>query len=202
MSVVIAPLRLFRVAVSRLRQFEGWRCLWRVAAGGLILVAIPAMPVAAIVADAYLAGRAPRAVVAIVAVAVAALTALGGYVWRRRPWLAPVTRRLWSYECPDMLPWAIRVLVRQGDDLAAAAALRRAKFNPYSFLWIGSTPDDAPDLQVQISVVRPEAWHAPASDAAQVEEVAGVFRRAGIRARVAGVDVCDAAAVERVRALS
>jgi hypothetical protein len=179
----------YREMLWRLRQYDGRRCLWRVAVGGLILAAIPAMPAAAIVADTYLAGRAPWPAVAAVGVAVAVLTVLAGSLWRRRPWLAPVTRRLWTYECLDALPWAVRVLVRPGDDLAAAAALRRAKFNPQSFLQVGSAPPDAPDLLVQIHVVRPPAWHAPASDAAQVEDVADVFRHAGIRARVAGVDV-------------
>jgi len=187
----VGALHAYREMVRRLVQYEGRRCLWRVGAGGLILAAIPTMPAGAIVADTYLAGRAPWPVVAAIGVAVVALTTLGTYLWRRQLWLAPVNKRLLTYECLDALPWAVRVLIRPADDLTAAAALRRAKFNPYAFLRIGSPPVDAPDLLVQIMVVRPAAWHGLASDEAQVEDVADVFRGAGIRARVAGIDVFE-----------
>lgn len=186
--VVVEPYT-YREMVWRLRQFEGDRCLWRVVASGLILAAIPAVPATAIIADTYLAGRTPWTAVAAMGIVVAAMSTLATSFWRRKPWRTTVANRLWTYECTDALPWAIRVLVRPADDVRAAAALRKAKFNPHSFLRLPSPPPDAPDLTVQITVVRPPAWHQPASDEMQVQDVADVFRQAGIRARVAGVDV-------------
>jgi hypothetical protein len=155
------------------------------------MAAIPAMPVVAIAANTYLAGRVVWPVVAGVGVATAALTALAGKLWLRRPWLRPVANRLWTYESDERLPWAVRILVRRDDDLRAASALRHAKFNPYWFKRIPAPPPDALDLIIEIAVVRPSPWHEPVSDEQQVEDVADVFRTAGIRARVAGVDVFD-----------
>jgi hypothetical protein len=111
------------------------------------------------------------------------------FVWRGKPWLKPVANRLWSYESTETFPWATRVLVRPEDDLRSAAALRHAKFNPFSFVRIPAPPPDAPDLLTLIQVVRPTAWHEQVSDEQRAEDVADVFRRAFIRARVSGIDV-------------
>lgn len=179
----------YRAMMWRLRQFEGRRCLWRVGWSALIVIGIPAMPVLAISANTYIAGRAAWPVVAAVGIAVAALTAMAGKLWGRKPWVTGVANRLWTYESDERRPWAVRVLVRPEDDIAAATALRRAKFNPCSFVRIPGPPPDAPDLLTQIQVIRPSAWHEPASDQQQLDDVAAVFRAARIRARVASLDI-------------
>ena len=49
------PSRPYRDILGILRQYEGWRCLWRVAVGGLLVTFAPVLPIGGFVAGAYLA---------------------------------------------------------------------------------------------------------------------------------------------------
>ena len=182
-------LRAYRELVWRLREYEPRRFLWPALHGSTIAAAIPLIPIAAIGANAYLAVSASWPLAGACGVVVAVATWVSGNRWEKRAWLEPLTARLLTFESDETAPWGVRVLIHPDDWRAAAAALRHAKFNPYSFLQVGAAPTDAPELREQITVLRPAAWHATVSDELQVQEVADVFRRARIRARVAGVDV-------------
>lgn len=178
----------YRTALSRLMEYEGRRCLWRVAAGGAWLVSIPALAIGGFIGGAYLAGSLHH----VALVALGAVVALGpgqlvaAYIWRRRPWDRLLLDRLLTYEQIDGSP-DLNTMIRHADFVAACHALRRAKLNPYGGTR-GPPLPDAPDLDLKLIVARSAKWHPPDSPEifAQVREC---LRRAGIRARVAGQDI-------------
>jgi hypothetical protein len=105
-TMTTRPQRTYRHMVDLQRQFEGWRCLWRVAVGGLLVTLVPALAIGGFVAGAYLANdlHDPLRVAlgAIVALGPGQLTA--AYIWRRRPWRTLLEDRLLSYEHFDPPP--------------------------------------------------------------------------------------------------
>jgi hypothetical protein len=175
-------------ALARLREYEGKRCLWRVAAGGAWLASIPALAIGRFVGGAYLAGDLHK----LLFVALGAVVALGpgqlvaGYVWKRQPWNRLLLDRLLTYEQIDG-PHDLNAVIRLTDFLPACCALRRDKLNP-----IGGTHipplRDAPDLDLQLIVGRSAHWHPPDSPELFVQ-IRECLRAAGIRARVAGQDI-------------
>ncbi len=54
-TMITGPPRTYRDTLGLLRQYEGWRCLWRVVVGGLLITLVPALVIGGFVAGAYLA---------------------------------------------------------------------------------------------------------------------------------------------------
>jgi hypothetical protein len=178
----------YRTALTRLIEYEGRRCLWRVAVGGAWLISAPALAVGGFVGGAYLAGDLHRpagvALGAVVALGVGQLAA--SYLWRRRRWERLLLDRLLTYEQIDVPP-DINTMIRRADFIAACHALRRAKLNPYGGTR-GQPLPDAPDLDMKLIVARSAHWHPPDSPEISVQ-VRECLSAAGIRARVAGQDI-------------
>jgi hypothetical protein len=183
--------------VRTLREFEGWRSLWRVPVSGALFVAVPLGFVAVAVAAAAIAGDDFDFQTAIVAAVVAVIGS--NYVIprlaRRQLHRKLVAERLWTWEKPN--PGThVRVLVRESDVDEAKRVLRRAGFNPGMLMTrLVSPPPDALDLDVQVGVEEPEAHPQSSSDDDRVRRMASALETAGLRARVAGIDVPRRAAV-------
>lgn len=169
-------------------EYEGRRCLWRVAVGGAWLVSIPALAIGGFVGGAYLAGD----LHCIALVALGAVVALGpgqlaaAYLWRRRPWDRLVRDRLLTYEEIDG-PQDLNTMVRKADFIVASHALRLAKLNPYGGRHVPPL-SDAPDLDLQLIVARSKRWH-PSGSPETFVQIRECLKAAGIRARVAGEDI-------------
>jgi hypothetical protein len=121
--------------VSRLRQFEGWRCLWRLPVAAFFY-ALPALTiVGATVLAAFIAGDGfdfrSAAIAAIVGAGATAFLAprLAG----RRLHRKIVADRLWTFERPHPRT-EVPVLLRSSEVEAARTALRRAQFSPQPYV--------------------------------------------------------------------
>jgi hypothetical protein len=186
--IVLSP-QPYRRMVRVLREFEGWRCLWRLPLAAVMFLAVVLLPLGGTVAGIYIG--ASLKLIAVVAGAAVSLGSAGiaSAMWRRRPWRGIVAHRLWTFEAPAPAT-EVPVLVRNDKDVDVVyKALRRAHFNPSSMLHIGTPPDDAPDLRFRVTVQEPERWKQSSSDADRVKRIADVLRKAGSPSRVAGVDV-------------
>lgn len=183
----VAPYS-YRAAVERLREYEGLRCVWRVAAGAALLASVPILAVGGFVAGAYLAGDLHRPL----RVMLGAIVAIGlgqgaAYLWRRREWDRLIVERVWTYEQIDG-PQDLNALVRRADFIPACRALRRAKLNPVGCTRMPTSPPDAPDLDTKLIVGRSACWHS--DDAPELlDQIRACLRAAGIRARVGGDDI-------------
>jgi hypothetical protein len=177
--------------VRALREFEGWRCLWRVPASGLLYLAVPILFVGLAVSGAAISGNDFNVETAVIA---AVVTVVGStYVIprlsRRQLHRKLIAERLWTWEKPNPAT-DVPVLIRELDVDEAKRVLRRAGFNPGPFMTkLGAPPDDARDLSVRFGVQEPEAHPQSASDEDRVRRVAEALSAVGIRARVAAVDV-------------
>ncbi len=184
----VAPYS-YRDALGRLRDYEGSRCLWRVAAGGLALVMVPLLAIGGFIAGVYLAGDLHN----FWRVLLGAVVALGPgqvlslYIWQRRPWDKLLTNRLWTYEEPNG-PADLNAIVRPEDFLRATKVLRRAKLCPCGGTHMPVAAPGAEGLTLKLIVGRPARWHP--SDAPELHlQIRDCLRAAHIRARVAGEDV-------------
>lgn len=184
----VAPYS-YRDALGRLRDYEGWRCLWRTAAGGLLLALVPLLAIGGFVVGVYIAGD----LHSVARVVLGAIVALGPgqllslRIWQRRPWDKLITDRLWTYEKPDG-PGDLNAIIRPEDFLAATKALRRAKLCPCGGTRMPTAPPGAEGLTLKLFVGRPARWHPP--DAPELHiQIRDCLRAAHIRARVAGEDV-------------
>jgi len=179
----------YRDAFGRLRDYEGWRCLWRVAAGGLVLAAVPLLAIGAFVAGLYIAGD----LHSVWRVVLGAIVALGPgqllslRIWQQRPWDRLIADRLWTYEEPDG-PGDLNAIIRPEDFMPATKALRRAKLCPCGGTHMPTAPPGAEGLTLKLFVGRPARWHSPDSPELHVQ-IRDCLRAARIRARVAGEDV-------------
>jgi hypothetical protein len=172
-----------------LRQYEGWRCLWRAAFGVCLRVLTVLVPVVAAIASAYIVPGLHWPFSAALPAAVGLVGAdLVRRMSRRRLWRVPLAGRLRSFLEPAPGDVGTVVLVRKDDFPSACLALRRAKLTPARSLLVGVAPDDAPDLDTQIWVVRPPRWHASERRAVD-EHVRHVLGARGIRGRSGGRDV-------------
>ncbi len=178
----------YRTALARLMEYEGRRCLWRVAVGAAWLISAPAVAIGGFVGGAYLAGNLHQ----LALVALGAVVALGSgqlaaaYVCRRRPWDRLLLDRLLTYEQIDGAQ-DLNAMIRRADFVAACHALRRVKLNPYGGTIVPPLPD-APDVDLKLIVGRSAQWHPPDSPEIFVQ-IRECLRAAGIRARVAGEDI-------------
>lgn len=176
---------------ARLRDFEGWRCLWRLPVAGILYAAVPLILLGATVAGAAIAGSEFNLRTAVVS-AVVVLFGTGlvaPRLARRQLHRKIIAERLRSWQKPNPAT-EVQVLLPRANSEAARAALRRAGFNPGVYgLGLGSPPADAPDLDLKLAVQEPEAWPQSASDEDRTRRIVAVFRHAGLPARVGGVEV-------------
>jgi hypothetical protein len=172
-----------------LRQYEGWLCLWRVAAGGVLISSVPLLAIGGCIAGAYLARDLadPLRVGAGAVIAVGAGQLLSVYLWRRRPWDALIAKRLWSYERPDP-PGDRNALIRTTDFSTATRVLRRAKLNPIGGTHVSAAVSRVPDLDLNLIVHRSARWHPPGSPELHIQ-IRECLRASKIRANVAGEDL-------------
>lgn len=192
---IIVQEEPFGAMFARLRQFERWRCWWRLPIAGLLYAVVPLFFIGATVLAAFIAGNDFDLTTAIIAavVALGATYILGPRLSRRQLHRRIIAGRLWRYEAPNPAT-SVEVLIREPDLDAARTALRRAKFNPRVYsAGVGSPPLDAANLNHRFGVEEPAAWPQSASDADRVQQIARVLGAAGIRARVDGIDTLLAA---------
>jgi hypothetical protein len=183
--------RTLREMVWLLREFEGWRCLWRVPAAAIAFAAPGLVALVGAVAAIYIGSDLKLYRVVLGAIVSLGGTAAAGLIGRRKPWRAMFTRRLWTYEAPSPRT-RLEVLVRGEDAARAWHVLRRNRFVPLYGALLVVPPSDAPELNNRIGVQEPEAWLRSTSDEDRIRRIAAVFEAAGLRARVSGRDVSPA----------
>ena len=180
-----------RRMIRTLREFEGWRCLWRVPASAALFAAVPLFLIGVSVGAMAIAGDdfdLDTGVVAAV-VSVVGSTFLYPQLVRGQLHRRLIATRLATWESPNPAT-SVPLLIREPHIQAATHVLRRAGFNPgVTMLRLTATPTDARDLDVQLRVEEPAAHPQSSSDEDRVQRVAHALDVAGIRARVAGVDV-------------
>lgn len=188
MLTVTFPERSFWGMFRVLREFEGWRCLWRVPVALSTYVVIRGIPVVAAVVIALVAIRGRVLAAGTGAVIALVFDSLGKTLRDRLPWNAAIANRLRTHEQTNPMT-NVAVLLRSTDVTTAYRALRRAQFNP-QFLsrHVSTPPPDALDLDYEIRVEEPEAWAQSSSDVDRLQRIAAVLARAGLRARVGGID--------------
>lgn len=182
-----APEHAYKEAVPLLLQFEGRRCLWRVAAGGACLLLFGVLAVAVVVGGTYLAADLERPPLVVLGAVIAlSVPIVAGYVWRR-PWARLVTDRLATYEWSDGAQ-DLNAVVRPEDFMPAFRALRRTKLNPVGGTHMPQGPPDAPDLTLKLIVGRSAYWH-PDGSPDLFDQIRAALEVAGIRARVGREDI-------------
>jgi hypothetical protein len=185
--VVLSPLP-YRRMVRALREFEGWWCLWRLPVAAVMLLAVALLPLAGTVMGIYIGASLKLTAVVVGSAVTLGSGAIAAALWRRKPWRGIIARRLWTFEAPAPAT-EVQVLVCNEDVDVLCKRLRRAHFNPSSKLYLGTPPDDAPELRFLVRIQEPARWKRSSSDADRVKRIADVLRKAGLRARVAGLDV-------------
>jgi hypothetical protein len=190
--------RTLREMVWLLREFEGWRCLWRVPAAAAAFAAPGLLALGGAVAAIYIGSDLKLYRVVLGAIVSLAGTAAAGLIARRKPWRAIFARRLWTYEDPSPRT-RLEVLVRNEDAARAWHVLRRNRFVPLYGAVLVVPPPDALDLNNRIGVQEPSAWLRSMSDEDRIRRIAAVFAAAGMRARVSGRDVFPGGRIEPQR---
>lgn len=184
-----------RDMVWLLREFEGWRCLWRVPAAAAAYAATWLLALGGAIAAIYIGSDLKLYRVVIGAIVSLGSTAAAGLVARRKPWRAIFARRLWTYEAASPRT-RLEVLVRNEDSVGAYHVLRRSRFVPLYGALLVVPPSDAPELNNRIGVQEPDAWMRSTSDEDRIRRIAAVFDAAGMRARVSGRDVVPGGRIE------
>lgn len=188
--------RTLRQMARLLYEFDGWRCLWRGLAAALAYGGNWLLPVAGAVAAIYIGSDLELYRVVIGAIVSLGSTALAGLVARRKPWLAILARRLWTYEAPNP-KGTLEILTRDEDSARAHHVLRRARFAPRYAALMPAGPPDAPGLKNRIGVQEPEAWRQSAFDEDRLWRIATLLGSAGIRARVSSLDAFPDGRIEK-----
>lgn len=187
MTIVVAQQPFWRM-VRVLRDFEGWRCLWRVPIAGLLRVLPWVVGLAGGVGAIYIAANLEFVHVVVGVLAGAVSTTAATWLARREPWRSIIAGRLWTYERPEAVP-ETSVLVQPASLDRSVRALRRDKLNTARARAISAPPPNAPTLTTEIVVVEPSAWARSGSDADRIVRIAEILKGANVRARVAGRDV-------------
>lgn len=187
--MTLVPSPTYREMLGVLRQYERWRCLWRVAAGALLIASLPALAIGGFVAGAYLADdlRNPLRVALGAIFAIGAGQLAAAYIWRRRPWHTLIAGRLATYERRDP-PGDLNAMIRRADFPLAARALRRAKLNPWGATQVPAAVSGVPDLDLKLIIYRSALWHPPSSPELHIQ-IRDCLQAARIRANVAGEDL-------------
>jgi hypothetical protein len=191
MGVVVLEPQPYRRMVRTLREFEGWRCLWRVPISAALFIAVPLSLIAATVGAAAVAGDDFYLHTGIVAAIISVIGSayLHPRLMRRQLHRKVIANRLWTWEQPNP-DTHVRILVRDPDVDRAKRALRQAGFNPGPFMTrLGTTPADAPELNVQVGVEEPATHAQSSSDEDRIQRMANALDAARIRARIAGIDL-------------
>jgi hypothetical protein len=172
----------YRAELRRLIEFDGSRCLSRIALGAILFVSPPTLAISAFVGAVYLAGdnHSLARVVLGGAVAFGLGQALTAYAWRHRPWNKLIDSKLASYEEIDGHA-DINAVIRQDDARSVYRALRRAKLVPVGGTLIPPLPN-APDLSLKLTIGRSSRWHPNAPEL--YVQIIDCLRVAGIRAQV------------------
>ncbi len=182
------PTRTYRDTLHVLQQYEGRRCLWRVAVGAILIALVPVLAIGGLVACSYMAGdlHDPLRVAggAVVALGAGRFSAL---LWRRRPWRTLIEDHLWSYERPDP-PGDLNAMIRRADFIPATNVLRRAKLNPLGGTHVPAAVPGVDDLDLKLIVHRSTRWHPPDSPELYLQ-IRDCLRAAKIRANVAGEEL-------------
>jgi hypothetical protein len=175
----------YRRDVWQLAQFERRGAYLRVAAGLIILMAIPALPLVVLCASVYVADAHPGQLA--LGVLLIAATTMAGWLWKRRLWEQPVRRRLTEWQSHEPGMNEVGVAIADADISAACVVLMRAHLYPWFSRHSNPIPD-APGLDRYLGVVLPSIL--PQVEFEEVaERTRRALRQAGIRARVVGVDV-------------
>jgi hypothetical protein len=188
--------RTFREMVRVLRDFEGRRCIRRVATAAVAYCAIRLLPLVGAVAAIYIGANLQLEHVVLGAAISLGSASLAVLLSRRTPWRTALRKRLSTYEQPNPRTF-VELLIRDDDFAGAYRALRRASFSPLYGASVGRPPDDATDLTARIGIEEPEAWMRSISDDDRLCRIASVLAAAGIRARVATVDAFPGGRIER-----
>jgi hypothetical protein len=170
-------------------MYERWLALRWAVGGAAMTLGVAGVEVGAFLAGVYLAADL-SSVWRVVAGAAASLV-LGRLVaaplWRRRPLLSVIERRIASYES-DPVEFDMFGRIRAEDFDLVVALLRRHKLHVVGGANGGTAPQDAPELTMRLVVERPGAWPSAAGRTLD-EDLIAILGEAGIRARIAGQDV-------------
>jgi hypothetical protein len=175
----------YRRDVWQLTQFERKGAYLRVAAGLIMFIAIPALPLAVLYASVYVADARPAQLA--FGVLLIAATTTAGWLCKRRLWEQPVRRRLIEWQSHEPGMNEVGVAIADADIPAACVVLMRAHLYPWFFRHSNPIPD-APGLDRYLGVVLPSILPQVEFDEV-AERTRHALRQARIRARVVGVDV-------------
>lgn len=175
----------YRDSLWQLAQFERGIAYLRAGVGALIFLLVLAVPLAVLYGSVYMA-ETREAQLALDALLILTTTA-AGRVWKRRLWERPVSSRLTRWQAYDPEIAEVGVAIAGTDIQRACVALMHAHLYPKFSRRSNSIPD-APTLDNYLAVVLPST--VPQVEFEQVAEMTrDSLRRAGIRARVVGIDV-------------
>jgi hypothetical protein len=175
----------YRNSLWQLAQFERGGAYLRAAAGALVFLAVPALPLAALYAGVYVADT--RVTQLAFGLLLILATAMSGWLWKRRLWERPFTSRLARWQSHDPNKGEVGVAIADVDVHRACVALMHAHlYSPYSRR--ANRIPDAPELDCYLAVALPSIMPQVAFEEV-AEMTRAALRQAGIRARVVGVDV-------------
>jgi hypothetical protein len=183
----VAPYT-YRSALDQLIEYEGRRCLWRVAAGAVCLASVPLLAVGGVIASAYLAADLHEVLLVALGAAVAFVAGqfASGYLWPRRPWRRLLVDRLATYELIDG-PQDLKCDDPTSRLHPSFPRAEAEQAEPYGGTLVPPLPD-TPDLDLKLIVARPPRWHPPDPPEIFVQ-IRECLRAAGIRARVGSEDI-------------
>jgi hypothetical protein len=175
----------YRNSLWLLAQYERWGANMRAAVGALMLLVIPAAPLAILYASVYVVDT--RVAQLVLGALLIAATTTSGWLWKRRLWERPVINQLARWQSHDPEMSEVGVAVADADVRQASIVLMQAHLYPVVSRSSNRIPD-APDLDYYLGVALPSILPRVEFDEV-AERTRDALRQAGIRARVVGVDV-------------
>ncbi len=186
MGWLLAAASDWKGAVRVLADYDGRpRSYLRAAGSVALLLAIGAMPLAVLIAGAYLVSG-PTAQVGV-GLALILATLAAGSIWRREVWRRPVYRRLQQWATSDPRVPEVGVLVASADEPVAYRAIARVQLHP-RFSRRNPPSPATPGFDVYIGVTQPVTRPTVDYDVA-VDRMCRALAAVGVRARVGGRDV-------------